>query len=148
MKTIFDNATTVELIKRISTLEENSQPQWGKMTVYQMLKHCRLWEEMIVGKLHCKRIFIGRIIGKMALKASLKDDKPMKPNNPSAPEVVVKETSGDIVAEKRRWITFIEQHKNFSNPDFVHPFFGKMTKEQIGQFAYKHIDHHLRQFNA
>lgn len=32
--------------------------------------------------------------------------------------------------------------------DFMHPFFGKITREQIGYLAYKHDDHHLRQFNA
>ena len=148
MRTIFDEITTAELIKRINTLDENTKPQWGKMNTYQMIKHCRLWEEMIIGELHCKRVFIGRIIGKMVLKASLKDDNPMGRGAPSAPEVIVKETSGDMPAEKAKWIGFIRQHKNFSNPGFVHPFFGKMTKEQIGQFAYKHIDHHLRQFNA
>jgi len=29
----------------------------------------------------------------------------------------------------------------------MHPFFGKMTKEQVGYLAYKHTDHHLWQFN-
>ena len=148
MKTIFDDNTTTELIGRINTLDENSKPQWGKMNVYQMLKHCRLWDEMIAGTLQCKRVFIGRILGRIILKASLKDDKPMGRNAPSAPELVIKETSGDIAAEKKKWIALIDQHKNFSNQEFVHPFFGKMTKEQTGLFAYKHIDHHLRQFNV
>jgi len=44
----------------------------------------------------------------------------------------------------------INEYSAYSFPDysFVHPFFGKMTKEQIGYHAYKHIDHHLRQFNS
>jgi len=28
-----------------------------------------------------------------------------------------------------------------------YPFFGELSPEQAGQMAYKHIDHHLRQFN-
>lgn len=29
-----------------------------------------------------------------------------------------------------------------------HPFFGKMSARQWGMIAYKHVDHHLRQFGA
>jgi hypothetical protein len=39
MKTIFDKATRDELTARINMLTENSGPNWGKMNVYQMLKH-------------------------------------------------------------------------------------------------------------
>ena len=29
-----------------------------------------------------------------------------------------------------------------------HPVFGSFTPEQWGQMQYKHLDHHLRQFNV
>lgn len=148
MKTIFDKATRNELISRINMLNENSTAQWGKMNIYQMLKHCILWEEMILGKLMCKRIFLGRLLGKMALKNSLKDDSPMMRNAVTSPELRVKESDGDIAFERTKWIVLIQEHEHFSNPDFVHPFFGKMTKEEIGYHVYKHTDHHLRQFNS
>jgi hypothetical protein len=45
MNSVFDKATRDELISRINTLNENSTAQWGKMNIYQMLKHCILWEE-------------------------------------------------------------------------------------------------------
>ena len=147
MKTIFDQETRAKLIHRINTLNENSRAQWGKMNVYQMLKHCRLWEEMLMGKKKYKRVFIGRLFGKIALRMVLKDEKPMSRNAPTIPELKIKE-NGDVSSEKAKWIALIEEHTHFSNPDFVHPFFGKMTEEQIGYFAYKHTDHHLRQFNS
>ena len=84
----------------------------------------------------------------MALKSVLKDDKALSRNTPTISSLIIKETSGDIEAEKAKWIASIERYANFSNSNFVHPFFGKMTKEQIGQMVYKHIDHHLRQFNS
>jgi hypothetical protein len=148
MKTIFDKTTSHELIARINTLNENSMPQWGKMNIYQMLKHCRQWDEMILGMIMCKRSFIGRVFGKMALRGVLKDDGLLKRNMPSSPELVVKENNGNVACEKTKWIALIEEHPHFSNHGFVHPFFGKMTKEQIGYLAYKHMDHHLRQFNS
>lgn len=148
MKTIFDKTTRDELISRINTLNENSTAQWGKMNVNQMLKHCILWQEMILGKKKYKQAFIGRLFGKMILKNALKDESPMKHSTPTLPEFKNLEMNCDIAAQKKEWIALIEEHTHFSNPDFVHPFFGKMTKEQIGYHAYKHIDHHLRQFNS
>src|SRR5688572_6336559 len=148
MKTIFDKKTREELINRINTLNENSTAQWGKMSIYQMVKHCRLWEEMTLGKKECKRVFIGRLFGKIALRLALKDDSPMPRNAPTSLELKVKESMGDVAAEKMKWIALFEEYAHFSNADFVHPFFGKMTREQIGYHAYKHTDHHLRQFNS
>jgi hypothetical protein len=149
MKTIFDKETRDELIGRINTLSEGSRAHWGKMNVSQMVRHCRLWEEMILGKRHCKRVFMGRLVGRMALKSSLKDDAPMMRNAVTSPELKVTIDNCDLSSERTKWIALIEEHAYYSpSPDFVHPFFGKMTKEQIGYHAYKHTDHHLRQFNS
>ena len=150
MKTVFDETLRAELISRINLLDENSRAQWGKMNVYQMLKHCTLWEEWVLGKsnLKYKQSFIGLIFGKMALNSSVKDDKPMKRNIPAGREFIVREKDGNLELQKKKWIALINDYANFSNHDFIHDFFGKMTKDQIGIFAYKHTDHHLRQFNS
>ncbi len=147
MKSIFNKVTRVELIARISSLNENSLRLWGKMNLYQMLKHCILYEEMIVGKNKYKRVLIGRLLGRLALKNVMRNDNPMIRNAPTVPELRINE-NGEITAEKNKWITLIEAHEHFSNQNFVHPFYGMMTIEQIGYHAYKHADHHLRQFNV
>ncbi|MCS3737451.1 DUF1569 domain-containing protein [Mucilaginibacter dorajii] len=148
MKTVFDKATRHQLITRINTLDENSKAEWGKMNIYQMLKHCTLAEELYLGYSTHKRVFLGRLIGKMALKGMLKDETPMARNAPTSPQFIVAETSGDIEVQKKRWIALTEEYASFDKPEFVHWFFGKMTREQLGRFVYKHTDHHLRQFNA
>ena len=148
MKTVFDKSTRDELIGRIKTLTESSKAAWGKMNVYQALKHCTVWDEWVQsGKTH-KQVFIGRLFGQMALKKVLKDEAPLTRSTPTLPEFKIKETTGDIGAEKEKWVALISNYADFSTPLFIHPFFGKMTKEQIGQVAYKHADHHLPQFNA
>jgi hypothetical protein len=63
MKTIFDQTTREELINRVNSLNENSTAQWGKMNVYQMIKHCILCEKMYLGKTPYKRTFLGFFIG-------------------------------------------------------------------------------------
>ena len=68
MKTISDKATRDELIQRIQRLNAQATAQWGKMNVYQMVRHCSLWEDLMLGKRTYKRSFIGFLFGKIALK--------------------------------------------------------------------------------
>ncbi|MEO6521851.1 MAG: DUF1569 domain-containing protein [Mucilaginibacter sp.] len=147
MKTVLDPATRNELISRVNTISDSSKPQWGRMNVYQMLKHCVLADEMYMGKKQYKRVFLGRLLGKIMLKKML-NEAPMQRNAPTSPFFIISEVSGDVAAERDKWIAVINDYETLSDADFIHWFFGKMTKEQVGQFAYKHIDHHLRQFGA
>jgi hypothetical protein len=147
MKSIFDKATRDEIINRINTLNENSKAQWGKMNVSQMMKHCTQFEEMSLGKKKYKQSFLGKLFGKIALKDMLKDE-PIKKNLPTVPSFKIRENNFDLANEKEKWVKLIQEYEHFSNNNFIHPFFGKMTKEQIGLLDYKHNNHHLLQFNA
>lgn len=148
MKSIFDEATREELVIRINSLKQGNNAQWGKMDVFQMVKHCTLCDEMMLGNLKIKRVFIGRLIGRMILKKILIDSSPFGKNSPTSPLLKTLNESGSIEEQKKEWLNTIRQYAEFKNPDFVHPFFGPMSKEQVGNFAYKHTDHHLRQFGA
>lgn len=149
MKTIFDNATREELIDRINSLTKSNTAQWGKMNVYQMTKHCTTWNNWILGNSQYvyKQEFLGKIFGKMALKSMVKSDAPMKKNMPAG-IFAIKAKNGDVEQEKKTWVEQIRQYGHYSNPDFIHDFFGKMKVDEIGIFVYKHFDHHLRQFNV
>lgn len=148
MKTVLDKSTRDELVARIYSLTESSTAQWGKMNLYQMLKHCTLAEEMYLGTKKYKRTFMGWLFGKIAIRNMLKDETPISRNAPTSNHFKVSETSGDVPVEKKKWADLIEAYADYATPDFEHWFFGKMTKEQVGLFAYKHADHHLRQFNV
>jgi hypothetical protein len=148
MKTIFDKATRDELIVRIHSLNENNVRQWGKMSIHQMLKHVVACEEMFLGKKKYKRALLGRIFGKIGLKKMLKDESPIQRNAPTSPHFKIQDADENLKADKNKWISLVEEYATYSPENFEHWFFGKMTKEQIGQFVYKHIDHHLRQFNG
>lgn len=146
MKTIFDKTSRDELINRINFLNENSTAQWGKMNVSQMLKHCSQWDEMAMGRKKYKQSLIGKLFGKMGLKDMLKDE-PIKKNLPTVPSFKIKEDI-NFAEEKSKWISLLNEYEHFNNDGFIHPFFGTMTKENTGYIVYKHIDHHLRQFNV
>jgi len=150
MKTVFDENVRMELINRIHSVNANSSAQWGKMNAYQMVKHCTLWDTWILGKdkPEYKQSMLGWLFGKFALPGSVRDDSPMKRNMSAGRDFVVREKVGDVELQKKEWIARVAEYEHFSNPEFIHDFFGRMKKEEIGIFAYKHSDHHLRQFNS
>ena len=147
MKTVLDKSTRDELIGRINSLNENNNPTWGKMNVYQMLKHCAIAEESYLGKKTYQRVFIGRLLGKKVLNNILKEGSQMMRNAKTLKDFIVT-GNGDIEPEKQKWIALLHEYEYYSNGGVIHWFFGPMTKEQVGYFSYKHADHHLRQFNA
>lgn len=150
MKTMFDGAVRDEIIMRVTKLSEASERQWGKMEVHQMVKHCILWDKWVLGKTEhtYHQTWLGKIFGKTVLKGMVKDDRRIKKNMPSGRFFIVKDKSGDLQIQKQQWVQLIGGYGHFSNTAFIHDFFGVMTKDEIGIFAYKHTDHHLRQFGV
>lgn len=157
MKSIFDRETRADVVRRIGSLQPDSKPLWGKMTVGQMVRHCSLCEEYYFGKMPVRRSLLGRVIGKFAIGQLLKNDSTQLGKN--APtnatfKVTEKAENGvtqnavDLEKAKAGWRTLIEDYGSYSRDHFDHWFFGRMSREQLGQFIYKHCDHHLRQFGC
>ncbi|WP_214072676.1 DUF1569 domain-containing protein [Mucilaginibacter sp. dw_454] len=145
MELITDKLIADQLINRINLLQQDTKPQWGKMNVYQMLKHLTMWEEMAMNKTLYKQAFLGRLIGKFALKDMLKEG-PLKQSMPTVPSFKMS-GDGDIGPEKSKLIDLIKAHIDYPK-GFLHPFFGKLTAEEASRMAYKHADHHLHQFGV
>ena len=147
MKTVFDPGVRGELTSRIGGLSESDKALWGKMDVGQMVKHCVLWQEWVLNNKPLKRVFIGRLLGRMALRKEMSSEV-MRKNNPSSVELIVTDTDIDLDRERLLLEGLVRGYGTYRYPagGFIHPFFGKMTMEQIGRFAYKHLDHHLQQF--
>lgn len=150
IKSIFDIAIRNELIQRINLLDEKHNPAWGKMNIYQMLQHNTYWNGWMLGNdnYNYKQEFIGKIFGKIGLSRMIKNGKPFDKNIPTSNQFKPKNSQCNLVFEKNKWISLINEYENYNNPNFIHDFFGKMTKEQVGILVYKHTDHHLRQFGV
>lgn len=150
MKTIFDPEIRKGLIKRVEKLTDNHSAKWGKMNAFKMVSHMNIWNEWVFneGNLSHKQSLLGKLIGKWMLKKDTKDDALMSKSMPSGKGFTIAEIEGDFIKEKEKWINFITRYKDFPESYFDHDFYGKMTREQIGIFSYKHHDHHLRQFNV
>lgn len=150
MKTIFDKPTRDEIIIRIAAISADKSAQWGKMNVYQMVEHNTYWNGWMLGKGNptYSQALLGKLFGKIALRKMIKDEKPFDRNIPTSSQFKAKEMGGDLEAEKLKWISLTEAYESYDNPAFIHDFFGRMTKEQVGILVYKHSDHHLRQFGV
>ena len=88
MKSLFDPVLVKDTEQRISRLSSASRPQWGSMELARTLAHCTSGIEMAMGVLHVKRApFPASIIGRLIKPLVFRDDKPMRRNSPSSPEL-------------------------------------------------------------
>ncbi len=150
MSNILDKDTSEVLIQRVRNLTQFSEARWGKMDVVQMLVHCNESSKMAIGTKKMKRMFLGRIFGRIVLKKTLKNDVPLKKNSPTVPGLIVKGRK-DFNKEKDDFIRVLSTLGMMKIEDFndkVHPFFGKMTGREWDVLMYKHFDHHLKQFGV
>ena len=111
-------------------------------------RRVKIIQGMALGKTIYKREFLGLLIGRLVMKSFFKNDKPMDKNVPAGPLSVKRPVNSNFDEDKKQWLHLIEEYGRLNDHEMMHPFFGRLTKEQVGQFAFKHSDHHLRQFNV
>ena len=148
METILNPYDQQTILQRIELLKEDSKPQWGKMTSAQMLAHCNIALKQAIGTFKVKThplSIIGRLIKKTVL-----GPKPMHKNATTDPTYIVADPR-NFVKEKSELLATFSTLVDLGEKGFKaekHPFFGKMTKEEWARITFKHLDHHLRQFNC
>lgn len=137
------------MIDRLHKLSPDSQRQWGKMQMAQMLAHCKEAFKVPLTDGPLPRMIPGLLLGWM-IKSKLYNDSPWKQGLPTAPNFVIKDER-DFEKEKSALLELVDKFHT-AGPGgagrYPHPFFGKFTSEQWGKMMWKHLDHHLRQFGA
>ena len=151
MNSIFTEEGHQEVLNRINKLNENLQPQWGKMNIGQMLKHCQLPLENATGKreMHMKAGFFKRMLFKNFIKPHMYNDKLWKQNVQTPKEFVITDTK--VFNEEKTGLVNLINECNAKKEETnwpTHPLFGDFTTDQLGKMQYKHLDHHLRQFGV
>ena len=150
MKSVFDRADVAELTARINTLTPSTTPQWGKMSVDQMLAHVNVAYEMVYEDRHPKPSWLIRFALKVFVKAKVVGPTPYPRNSPTAPIFRMSGTK-EFALERQRLIAFIErvQHDGARTfEDKESPSFGPLTAAEWNVLFYKHLDHHLTQFGV
>lgn len=151
MKSLFDTSAYSEILSRIENLTEIATPSWGKMSVGQMCTHCQMPLEIALGKRTLggkKPGFMKRLVFKL-YKPLMYNDKPWSQNLPTARDFVITEDK-DVEVEKAKLVKIISEfHAQKEAQEWpAHPMFGAFTHEQWGKMQYKHLDHHLKQFDV
>ena len=150
MKNIFDQKVTQTLIDRINTLNSDTIPQWGKMTVDQMLAHCSVAYEMAYTDKHPKPNAFMRFLLKTFVKNGVVNEKPYPKNSRTAPAFIIVDRR-DFETERNRLIAFVKKTYEYG-PNYFDGkeslSFGPMTTQEWNNQFYKHLDHHLTQFGV
>lgn len=149
MKSIFDQNALEEILARFDKLQPTSPRQWGKMSPAQMVEHCARTVEMAIGKQPVKQAFPGKMLGWIFRKGFL-SEKPFPKNSPTGPDFIVKDEP-ELAATKAKLkalITEFHQLGEAGSDGHVHRFFGRLSGAEWGVSQYKHLDHHLRQFDC
>jgi len=150
MKNLFEAATVEEVKERMGQLRPDSERLWGKMNPAQALAHCSAAMEMALGERIPPRILIGRLLGRLAKKSMIVNEKPM-PRNSGTDKSLVVSDERDPVVERQRLRGLIDRFAA-GGPGVCtkHPhfFFGPLTPVEWAALMYQHLDHHLRQFQV
>jgi len=149
VKSLFIKTDVDEIIARINALTPETQRQWGKMTITQMMAHCTYGIEVAVGDKYASRTLVGKLIGGF-FKSMTTNDKSFGHGSPTHPDYIIANPD-TFEEEKTKLINVVNKFYDGGKPgvtDKPHAFFGHLTPTEWGSLMYKHTDHHLRQFGA
>jgi len=151
VKNLFDATVVNEVKTRLGELGPQSERQWGKMTLPQMLAHCSASMQWAVGDMAPEKLALPlRLVGRLVKPMVFRNEDPLRKNSPTAKSLIVTDKR-DLGKERERLSRLIDRFANggtagcTKNP---HSFFGRMTPEQWAILMYKHLDHHFRQFSV
>ena len=150
MKTLRNEECRRELIERLNTLTPDAKPGWGKMNVEQMLSHLVQSGEMPfemsvpdrsswLSRTLIKTLVLYVVPVPKEVKTSAEMDQQRKGRPPLGFDI----DRANLVESINKLGTIATAHRCLD-----HPFFGPMSTNEWCRLAYKHADHHLRQFGV
>jgi len=134
-----------ELLDRLERLTPGATPLWGTMSAPIMLAHLADWMRMAKGEL--KTTGRKHPFRHAPLKQLVIYWLPFPKGVPTSPELIGRIPQAWAL-EHAAVCQHVQSFENL-NPKVIwpeHPVFGKMTQQAWCVFAYRHMDHHLRQF--
>ncbi len=149
-KNLFEEKESQEAIERVNALTPETQPQWGKMSVAQMLAHCNVAYELVYTDKHPKPKGFQKFMIKLFAKNIVVGPKPYKKNIRTAPAFLITDKR-EFETEKKRLIDYVQKTQELGASHFdgkeSHAF-GALSKKEWNTLFSKHLDHHLNQFGV
>ncbi|AZA85211.1 hypothetical protein C1637_14965 [Chryseobacterium lactis] len=135
----------------MSKLTKDSPKKWGQMDVSQMLRHCDLVLQVALKKIELPPINpVFKTIGVITKVEMYVFNNGIPRNMPTFQKLIVN-FECDFDESKTNLLKTLEEFRaacqNKTLPDH-HRLFGTMTEKDWEFLEYKHLDHHLKQFNV
>ncbi len=150
MKNLFNQKDYKETLQRIEKLTVETQAQWGKMSVDQMLAHCNVAYDMAYTTKYPKATGFKRFMLKLFVKNAVVGPKPYPKNGRTAPVFIIEDVR-DFAAEKAKLMDHLKKTHDLGAVYFENResnSFGRMTSQEWNASFSKHLDHHLKQFGV
>ena len=147
VKTLWNVDVQNDVLARIGRLRPDTPPLWGSLSCVQMVVHITDAFALYTGELVCA---VKRTPLQYApLKQLVVYVLPMPKNVPTAAVLkarIAEDWPTEVSRLERAVRGFAEQRNRDEWPP--HPLFGSLSRAAYGVLAYKHTDHHLRQFGT
>ena len=146
MPSLLDSADHEAILQRLRRLQPSFQPRWGRFTAPRMVCHLADSLRVGLGDLSARRVdtLPRRTLFKWVVVYSPLPVPPGKVQ--TAPEMLATEPTD--WAEDVAAVSGLMGRMATTPTSATHPFFGPLTHGGWGRLAWKHIDHHLRQFGC
>ncbi|WP_185290640.1 DUF1569 domain-containing protein [Chryseobacterium lactis] len=148
-KNLLNRKTADFIIARVQNLSAIHKSQWGSMTVCEMLLHCNSCNRQILEESRGQektsvKQYVLRILAlyiasdfKKNIQGELRHNTKGETND------------ADFERYRDEFIHLVKKFPENIRPlTLSHPAFGNISTQEWGIAAYKHMDHHLRQFGV
>jgi hypothetical protein len=143
---------TREYIPKLKELTADTKGKWGKMNAQQMAEHVTLFFKVSTGKLRFDLAVPEEHLPKY--KEFLYSEKQFRENTKAPTSVLGEDTlplryasMEEAVNNLQRSIDeFVGFFKNNPGKRTMHPAFGELNFDEWVLLHYKHVTHHMRQF--
>ena len=150
MSTLLNHAARTAIETRLGGLRPDSARRWGRMTPHQAVCHMSDAFKMALNERPAAPVASAfkPVIKFVALRLPLQWPAGRIQTVPEAEQGRGGTPPGEFEQDKRELMTLISRfceaapHQRCT----THPVFGAMSTGLWGRWAYRHMDHHLRQF--
>ncbi len=144
-----DPASVQQVCKRLDKLTQGHKNLWGRMNPTEMLLHCNLCNTQLLEayydvKKPTAKQYIMKLLG-LYLKPHFPKNRKGATRNDTAGTVLAIDFDEQLCRCKAILNRIPRHRKPITLP---HPVFGSLTNKEWGRAAWKHMDHHLRQFGV
>ncbi|MEL6615869.1 MAG: DUF1569 domain-containing protein [Bacteroidota bacterium] len=154
MRNFFDPDTAQALADRLDRLTPETRPEWGSMSVGQMLAHCSKPFESVYDPAYARQYPKPRWpmtwVMRFLVKPVVVSQTPYRKNGQTAPSFRIT-GEREFEVERDRLKAFIGRASGEGAEAFEgresHSF-GALTAQEWSRLFYKHTDHHLTQFGV